>query len=183
VLERVRLRDPEALGVFFEHYFDRVFGLTLRLLGDRSAAEDVTQDVFFKVHRAAHQLDPARDPGPWITAITYNTCRDVWRSGAYRMGRKSDSVDAEPGLDAKLPRAAGDPERDVLTAERERLVQQALAELPQTLRECIVLHDYQGLGHQEIAELLGIGHAAARKRHSRALATLGRRLRSVLGDA
>jgi len=182
VLERVRQRDPEALEAFFEHYFDRVFGLVLRLLGDRTAAEDVTQDVFYKVHRAAHQLDAARDPGPWITAIAYNACRDVWRSGAYRMSRRSDSVDEKPDLDARMPRAMDDPERDAVTAERARLVQAALAELPEPLRACIVLFDYEGLGHQEIADLLGIGHAAARKRHSRALEALGQRLKPVLGD-
>jgi RNA polymerase sigma-70 factor (ECF subfamily) len=182
VLEAVRLRDPAALAIFFEHYFDRVFGLTLRLLGDRGAAEDVTQDVFYKVHRAAHQLDSARDPGPWITAIAYNACRDLWRSGAYRMARRSDAVDSEAGDDARLPRAVEDPERDVLDAERDRLVREAITRLPEQLRACIVLYDYQGLGHQEIADILGIGHAAARKRYSRALAALGRLLKPVLGE-
>src|SRR6266516_4311712 len=42
VLEEVRNREPGAMGAFFEHYFDLVFGLVLRLLGDRTAAEDVT---------------------------------------------------------------------------------------------------------------------------------------------
>ena len=81
-LERVRARDPEALAAFFERYVDRVFGLVYRLLGDRTLAEDMTQDVFLKVHRAAHQLDPRRDPRPWIMTIAHNACRDLWRSAA-----------------------------------------------------------------------------------------------------
>ncbi len=57
----------------------------------------------------------------------------------------------------------------------------ALAELPEPLRTPVVLHDYQGLSHQEIAEVLGIEHAAARKRYSRALTALGERLKGAFG--
>lgn len=180
VLERVRDRDPEALGLFFERYFDRVYGVVYRLLGDRAAAEDVTSDVFAKVHRAAQQLDPARDPGPWLTAIAYNACRDLWRSGAWRLAKRSGSIDADPAVAARLTTGANDPERDLLAAERHRLVREALERLPEPLRTTILLHDYQGMSHQEIADQMGIQHAAARKRYSRALAELGRRLRESM---
>lgn len=179
-LERVRMRDREALGRFFDRYFDQVFGLVLRLLGDRTAAEDVTQEVFFKVHRAAHQMDPARDPGPWLATIATNACRDVWRSGAYRLGRRSASLDDDPQLAESLGTRADDPERGAITRERERLVQEAILALPEPLRMSILLHDYQGLSHQAIAELLGVEHAAARKRYSRALSALARRLKGAL---
>lgn len=179
-IERVRLRDPEALGMLFERYFDQVFGLIYRLLGERAVAEDLTQDVFLKVHRAAPQLDPARDPGPWLTAIAYNACRDLWRSGAHRMARRSAPVDGVSEAAVQLTRGTNDPERDALRAERERLVQDAIRRLPEALRVPIVLHDYQGMGHQEIAELLGVNHAAARKRYSRALAALGEILAETL---
>lgn len=179
-LERLRTRDPDALGRFFERYVGHVYGLVHRLLGDREAAEDVTQEVFLKVYRAAAQMDPGRDPTPWVTAIACNACRDVWRSGAYRMRRRSDSIEDDPGAAARLVGVAGDPERDALASERERIVQDALGRLPAPLREAVVLHDWQGLDHREIAELLGIGHAAARKRYSRALAALGRLLEGRL---
>jgi RNA polymerase sigma-70 factor, ECF subfamily len=180
-LEAVRRRDPEALAALFERYFDQLFGLIHRLLGERAAAEDVTQDVFLKVHRAAEQLDAARDPGPWLTTIAYNACRDVWRSGAYRMARRSDPVD-DPDSGVTLTRGTHDPEDDALASERERLVQDAVRALPEALRVPVLLHDYQGLSHQEIAGVLGIHHAAARKRYSRALTALGERLRGTLGE-
>ncbi len=181
VLERVCARDPEALGAFFDRYFDHVFGLVCRLLGDRTAAEDVTQEVFLKVHRAAHQIDTARDPAPWLAAIATNACRDVWRSGAFRLGRRSASLDDDPALAASLGSRSGDPERLAVAREREQKVQQAIAALPEPLREAVVLHDYQGLSHQDIAALLGVEHAAARKRYSRALAALAKQLKGLLG--
>jgi RNA polymerase sigma factor (sigma-70 family) len=69
----------------------------------------------------------------------------------------------------------------VLGAERERIVREAVARLPEPMRTVVVLHDYQGLNHQEIAEVLKVNHAAARKRYSRALAELGGLLREKLG--
>lgn len=179
VLLGVQAREPEALATFFEAYFDRVFGLVYRLLGNRPGAEDVTQEVFYKVHRAAHRLDPDRDPMPWLAAIAHNACRDHWRSGAYRLGRRSASID-EPVVQSSLA-AASDPEREALASERERLVQAAISELPEMLRVPVVLHDYQGLSHEDVARILGIRHDAARKRYSRALTALGKRLREMLG--
>src|SRR5262252_9534060 len=124
-LERVRARDPEALAAFFERHFDRVYGLVYRLLGDRTLAEDMTQEVFLKVHRAAHTIDPARDPAPWLATIAHNACRDLWRSNAWKLTRRASSLDGDSPLAETLSRGTNDPERDALRNERERLVQEA----------------------------------------------------------
>jgi RNA polymerase sigma-70 factor, ECF subfamily len=179
-LERVRNRDPEALAAFFERYFDRVYGLVYRLLGNRAQAEDMAQEVFLKVHRAADRIDPMRDPMPWLMTITHNACRDLWRSNAWKLTRRSASLDGDSPLAETLSRGTNDPERDLLASERERLVQEALLKLPDPLRVAILMHDYQGLGHGEIAALTGVNHAAARKRYSRALAALARLLEDSL---
>jgi len=171
-LERVREREPEALGRLFDAYFHSVFALVHRLLGDRTLAEDAASEVFFKVQRAAHTIDPARDPAPWLMTIATNVCRDLWRSGAYRMRQRSRSVEGDPVVGDLLVARGEEPARALETAERERLVREALLELPESHRVAIVLHDYQGLSHQEVAERTGIEHSAARKRYSRALSAL-----------
>ncbi len=176
LLERVRTRDPDALGQFYDRYLGLVFGLAWRLLGDRTRAEDVASEVFLKVHRAADRLDPKRDPAPWLTTITTNVCRDLWRSGAYRMSKRAADID-DPVAAAGLSSGRNDPEADALSSERERIVQQALLELPEPLRTAIVLHDYQDMDHREVAGVLNIAHDAARKRYSRALAALEQKLR------
>ena len=178
MLERVRRREPEALTAFFDHYFGRVYGVIFRMVGDRHLAEDLTQEVFLKVHRAAHRLDPARDPGTWLIAIAANTCRDLWRSAAHRMARRGDPLDDETL--SHLEGGSHTPEADLIARERERLVQEAIAALPVPLRLAVVLHVYDGLGHDEVAAITGIRDSAARKRYSRALRLLAERLRGVL---
>lgn len=191
-LESVRARDPRALEAFFERHIDRVYNLAYRLTGDEPTAQDVTQDVFWKIHRAAHTLDPARDPRPWIHTITYNTCREIWRSGAHRMRLRSVSLEERGDRSASGgtgssdlgelagPSSAGfpDPEEARLLAERERMVQEAILQLPEGLRAAVLLHDYEGLGHEEVAAVTGISHAAARKRYSRAISELSKILRA-----
>ena len=176
----VRDGDPQALGRFFDRYFPMVFGLVARLLGSRSAAEDATQDVFLKVYRAIDRLDPDRDPGPWLTTIAYNVCRDRWRSSAGRMERQSSSVDDRPELAHHLRDERPDPQDELLGDERAQMVQRALTELPEAAREVIVLHDYEGIPHDRIAEMLGASHAAIRKRYSRAVKALGEILKGRL---
>jgi RNA polymerase sigma-70 factor, ECF subfamily len=166
LLERARRREPEALAAFFDHYFQHLYCVVFRMVGGRELAEDVTQEVFLKVHRAIHRLDPARDPSGWLVAIAYNACRDLWRSGSHRLSRRATPIEeahealAHPGLE---------PDAALVAHERERLVQEAIVSLPPPFRVAVVLHDYAGLGHAEVAAITGVRAAAARKRYSRAL--------------
>lgn len=172
VLEKVRQRDPQALAALFDHHFGRIYSLAFRLLGEKTAAEDVTQEVFLKVHRAAHQLDTARDPGPWLMTITANLCREKWRSREGRQAKQTTSLDAKPEVAEILPHGDAAPDSGVLEGERERILGAAIDQLPEAMRLVVVLHDLQGLTHEEISGMVGDEPAAVRKRYSRALLKL-----------
>jgi RNA polymerase sigma-70 factor (ECF subfamily) len=178
VLEKVRQRDSQALAAFFDHFFNRIFNLAFRLLGERTAAEDVTQEVFLRVHRAAHQLDIERDPGPWLMTITANLCREFWRSRAGRQAKQTTSLDAKPETATHLANGSAGPDSQVLDADRDRLLGEAIGQLPEAMRLVVVLHDLQGLTHEEISGMTGEEAPAVRKRYSRAL----QKLRELLPD-
>lgn len=180
VLNRVRTRDPDALGQLFDAYFPVVYGTAFRLLGNRDQAQDASQDVFCKVHRAADQLDTSRDPAPWLVGITYNVCRDYWRSRAHRLATQSASLDEHPALGATLKVDGPDPETQASLNQREILVQEAIMSLPEDMRTVVILHDYQGMTHEEISHVVGASHAAVRKRYSRALSQLAKALKDQL---
>src|SRR5438552_3385774 len=97
----------------------------------------------------------------------------------------SDEPRSGPGPAALIPaptltRGTHDPEREYLAGERESLVQAAVKRLPGMLREAVILHDYEGLSHEEIAAMAKIQPAAQRKRYSRALAALGQMLKGKI---
>ncbi len=177
VLSAARDRDPRALDRFFQTYAPGVYRLAFRMIGETSGAEVVSQEVFYRVHRAIHQLDIERDPEPWLVAITCNACRRFWQKtqAEQRRSLPLESVSEEIATDETSPSDRRERESEI------QAVQRALAELPAPLRETIVLHAYQDLGHDEIARALGISHTAARKRYSRAVTELGRRLSRWLG--
>ena len=149
------------------------------MLGDRSAAEDVIQEVFLRLHRAASGLDTEKDPMPWLRSITANLCRDHWRSFANKVSTKSDDVNDSASPAATLAGNEPNPEEQALILEKESLVQKAINNLPDQLREIVVLRNFEGLEHGTIAEMVGISPAAVRKRYSRALTQLGDLLKDV----
>ena len=179
-LARVRARQPAALAEFFDRYFDRLYALAYRLVGERALAEDVTQEALLRVHRAIDTLDPALDPWPWIAQILTNVCRDHWGAATTRHGRQSFSLQEHPDLEGELPEAPGTPETITMARQEAVMVQRALDRLPASGRLVVLLHDYQGLGHEEIAEITGSSHTAVRQQYRRALVALGRLLRTML---
>jgi len=160
--------------MFFDAVFPYVYTLAVRLTGDRHAAEDATQEVFLKLHQAADRLDPDRHPRPWITTITYNTCREAARRNA---ARAAESIE-DPTVDG--PAFAGDtPEQTSMRRELQHTLERALGELDDESRAIVLLRTYGDLSHDRIAELLNTSHAAVRKRFSRALRRLGELLRGI----
>jgi RNA polymerase sigma-70 factor (ECF subfamily) len=164
VLEGVRQRSPQALSRFFDAAFPYVYSLAYRLSGNREAAEDIAQDVFLRVYQAADRLETDRHPKPWLTTITYNACRDSRRRAAARPETVEDGMAiVEQQADPTTP------EDVLLQKEREQLIEKALLELDEESRAVVLLHDYSGTSHEDIAVIMGSSHAAVRKRYSRAL--------------
>lgn len=182
LVERVRRGDPEALGELFEACFDDIYGLAVRMLGNPTQAEDVTQEVFLRLHRSAATLDPDRDPRPWLRTLTANLCRDHWRSFGAKVGQKSvalqdDADEEQPSV--QLTNDGPSPEAEAVSRQQASHVQAAIDKLPAEQREAVVLKEYEGLSHEEIAVMVGVSPAAVRKRYSRALGALGELLKDV----
>jgi RNA polymerase sigma-70 factor (ECF subfamily) len=176
LLEGVRRRDSDALARFFDATFPSVYNLAFRLSGNREAAEDITQEVFLKVFRAADRLDVNRNPRPWLTTIIYNACRDAARR---RSARPEDAVDAV-GI-GERHEAGATPEDVLEERERMQLVERALRQLDEEFRTVVILRDYCGFSHDQIADIVGASHDAARKRYSRALSRMGEIIKGLEG--
>jgi RNA polymerase sigma-70 factor (ECF subfamily) len=170
-------RDPKVLARFFEHYVDEVFDMAVKLCGERGLAEDLTQEVFARVIRAAKTFDPSRDPRPWLMAILYNLFKDRLRANERRVEGRSVALDALPQSRVSDPRDR--PDDALMAKELSEAVQRAVLDLPSDQRIAVLLRDYRKMAHADIAAILGTTELAARKCYSRAIAALGKRLKGI----
>lgn len=142
--------DQNALATLYDRTSPQVFGLILKILNNREAAEEVTLDVYTQVWRQAHTYDQTRGaPGAWLMMLARTRAIDRFRTGAAEHGR-IESLDAVQWF------ASDDdtPERDMEGQERRRYVQQALAVLTEEQRQAIALAYFYGLSQSEIADKL-----------------------------
>jgi RNA polymerase sigma-70 factor (ECF subfamily) len=140
--------DRAALGAIVRAYQDRVYGLLLRLSGDRELSLDLAQETFLKAFAALGSFRDGASLGPWLMKIANNLFVDHLRS------RKSESLDAaiedgewhEPG--------AEDPAIARVVHETDLL--DALAQLPVQWRQAVVLRHLDDMAYDAIAEVLGV---------------------------
>jgi RNA polymerase sigma-70 factor (ECF subfamily) len=149
LVERVAAGDTDALRELYGRFGSILFGMALRVVGDRQAAEECTQDTFVAVWRGARTYDPARaSVSTWLVSIARNRAVDLVRRRAARP--------ADPYAEVERADESPDTAETVAAAETSSRVAAALGELPDAQREVIVLAYFHGLSHSEIAERLGL---------------------------
>lgn len=166
-LEQFRTGNEAAFEALFRRHQRAVYGWILRIIRDPGAAEDLTIETFFRIHRAHARFDPARGFEPWARRIATHAALDWMRAQ-----RPESAMPDEFFASVPSPQAA-DP---ALTAEIRRSVALALGRLPPKLRVAALLAVVEERPHQEIAGALGITRAAVKLRVFRAM----RRLRTDL---
>lgn len=149
LVRRVESGDHDALRVLYDRYASVVFGMTFRLLGDRQAAEECTQDVFVSVWRTARSYEPSRAKvSTWLLTIARNRAIDATRRRAARP--------VDPHEDVWSIDESPDTADVVGSADEASRIAAALAELPDAQREALSLAYFDGLSHTEIAERLQV---------------------------
>ena len=163
LLERIVGGDPEALGVLFDRFGPAVHGLALRVVRERSLAEDVTQDVFLDVWLKAAHFDRTRGSArTWILTIAHRRAVDVVRreqSGRDRVARAT-SVLPQQGYDVVGEEAV---DRAAAVSAGQRLAR-ALLTLTELQRTAIELAYFGGLTYAQVAQHLDIPVPTAKTR-------------------
>jgi RNA polymerase sigma-70 factor, ECF subfamily len=143
-MERVRGRDPGAFEQLYDSFSHLVYGVALRVLADRAAAEDVAQAVFLKLWSAPEGFRGGNFPA-WLIRVTRNRALDVLRARA-----------AHPQVDLSSDMPEEDALEDTAFANMNcQVVRDAMARLPEAERALIQLGFFGGLTHQELARRTG----------------------------
>jgi RNA polymerase sigma-70 factor (ECF subfamily) len=182
LMARVGQNDTAALGELFDRYRPPLFLFLLRMIGDRSAAEDLVQEAFWRLWQHRAGFDPERSFSTWLYTIARRLAWNQMQSAGHRTKRFSELSEAEQERLCGRPDGGGEPspEASALAADHRARVQAALRSLPADQRLCLVLREYEGRSHREIGAILGCSEGNARVLTHRARRALKPLLKSIL---
>ncbi len=147
VIRRSRAGDLQAFEELYNLFKRKVYGLAFSITRDHQTAEDLTQDVFIKVFSAIREIDRPELFPAWVYRIALNTCYSYLRREKVYEEKMEMAAPAEEGtIDGSF---------DSRDDDLARAVHEALARLPEKLRTVFLLHEVEGLTHEEIARMLG----------------------------
>jgi RNA polymerase sigma-70 factor (ECF subfamily) len=145
-VRRAQQGDVAAFEQLYRQNLDRVFALCLRLCGDGTRAEELTQDVFVRAWQKLGSFEGKSAFSTWLHRLAVNVVLGERRSEGIRIGKVFGTDDLEA---YETPTKPPDPGQ-AMDLER------AIASLPPGARTVFVLHDVEGYKHEEIAELHGL---------------------------
>jgi RNA polymerase sigma-70 factor (ECF subfamily) len=168
----------DAFTVLIERYRNELFHFLARFMGDRAAAEDIFQEAFLQVHLSVDTFEPDKRFKPWLFTIAANKARDYMRKRARRPAAPLDAPmggDAEAGSFIDLLEAEfSDPEENLESTELVEEVQRIISQMPEHLREILLLSYFQKLSYNEIAESLQIPLGTVKSRLHTAVANFAK---------
>ncbi len=168
----ISVRDPEAVRVVTMRNNQRLFRTAWSILKNRAEAEDAVQSAYLRAFAAIGAFEGRSSLSTWLTRIAINEALGRQRAARRRRAHLDENsvVDLDEYRE-KLMRGSMNslsPEGSILREQLRRLLEEAIARLPDAFRLVFVLREVEGLSVEEAAETLGIPPATVKTRHLRA---------------
>lgn len=182
-LQRAKEGDLKAFEEIFQLYHRRIYNAVYGMLGDPDDAQDVTQDVFMRLHDALPTLRADEAFSTYLYRIALNLCRDRARRKkrvrfqSMDTPRTDESGESEP---MEFPDLAKLPEETITNEELQRRVREAVQTLSADHKAVIMMHHFQGMEVNDIARILAVPTGTVKSRLARGRDQLHRKLRSYL---
>jgi RNA polymerase sigma-70 factor, ECF subfamily len=157
------------LAVLFERHHRGLFRYFVSMTSQREQAEDLVQEVFFRMLRYRTSYDPGQSFTAWMYQIARNAGVDQVRK---RGGVQVVDIDTYVDRRAELVSASPGPEESASRGQDLVLLRRAMDQLPEDKREILVLSRFQGMKHEDIAEVLGCEVGTVKVRVYRAIRAL-----------
>lgn len=176
--------DEAAFSILLSRHQNRVYGTVVKMIGSGPDAEDVAQEIFIRVHKAAPSYRPEAKFTTWLYTICRNCvfthCKRAKRHRAEPLewnleeGGASETPYADPAVQA--------PSKELLDREMAGRINAALTSLPENQRLALVLRQYEQLDYEEIARVLGTTVSSVKSLLFRARDTLRNELKAYLNE-
>jgi len=171
LVERLRGGDTTAFDAVYEAFHARLFTFLLRLSRRRDVAEDLLEETWLRLVKHARRLRPETRLGPWLFTVARHLHVSYVRSRILEDSATESLMALWP---FSIERSS--PFEAAAASELQRRIERALASMPVTSREVLLLVAVAGLDHADAADVCGITPEALRQRLSRARALLARAL-------
>ncbi len=178
LVARARDGDPRAFRMIFDRHSSTVQRFLGDLLRDRAAADEATQETFVRAHRALPKLRDGTKLRSWLLGIARNVFHEQLRARK-RRGYSTELTD-DALRDSDLG-PAPNPEHELLRAEADAMLAEALAEIAPTRRAALLLRIDHGLGYDDIAASMDWSVAKVKNEIHRGRLQLRRSLSNYLG--
>lgn len=159
-LARAQSGDMQAFATLYEMFGRPCFNLALRILGNRSQAEDLVQEVFLKMFATIRSYRGEAPFGSWLKRMAVNATIDQLRSQRHDADGDVEALSGQPAVDGVNAAA---------TLDAWGLLQR----LPPRTRAILVLHEFEGYTHTELAQMFGQSESYSKSILARALKRLG----------
>lgn len=183
LVRRAQAGEKRAFELLVSKYQRRILRLLGRILHNQSDVEDIAQETFLKAYRALPKFRNESAFYTWLYRIAVNTARNHI-SSKHNQVFVSDQIESQDGETFSLLDNLTDgetPETHMHNREIVEALQEALEELPDQLRQAIVLRELEGLSYDEIATAMDCPVGTVRSRIFRAREAISERLKSLLG--
>jgi RNA polymerase sigma-70 factor, ECF subfamily len=169
LVTRCQAGDVEAFEVLYRTHAPRIYALASRMAGSAVEGEDLLQDIFLQAFRKLGSFNGEAAIGTWLYRLALNHCLDFVRSKQAKMGKVTETLDAERSIEPSAHR-----QTPIARIDLER----AIERLPPGCREAFVLHDVEGFDHKEVGGLLGIAEGTSKSQVFKARMKLRAMLRT-----
>lgn len=179
---RVRSGDAESFEILLSRYRLPLVSFFVRMVRDRALAEDLAQEVFLRVYQARQRYQPEARFTTWLYRIATNLALNAIRDR--KLGDAPAVDDDEDGVPrvARVADTRATAEEQLMQADRERLIRQAVECLPEKQRAAVILHKYQEVDYRQISSVLGLSESAVKSLLFRAYENLRVRLEPLLQE-
>lgn len=179
---RVKAGEAEAFNRLMDKYQRTVVNLVYRFTGDAENAEDLAQEVFLRIYRAAPRYEPRAKFFTYLYQVTLNLCRNAREKNQRRRTQSLDSAGPDRETAWEVPDPEPGAEGRMQQEETAAQVQAAIQSLSQDQRELLILQRFQNLGYDELAQLTSQTVSAVKAKLHRARLALKKRLEPLLGE-
>ncbi len=181
LVERVQRGDKKAFDILVLKYQLRIIKVLSRYMRDQTEVQDVAQEAFIKAYRALPNFRGDSAFYTWLYRIAINTAKNyLVAQGRRPPNADIDASDAEQYDGESALKDYASPEREALRDEIQKVVFQAIEELPEDLKTAITLRELEGMSYEDIAQAMDCPIGTVRSRIFRAREAVDEKLKPLL---